>query len=59
MLEIHAVRALKQTFSVLTPGEEDEMIAKYRAWNEPHHDEVVTEFPDVVCNFRAIKVNGD
>ena len=50
--------SLKQTFSVLTPGEEDEMIAKYRAWNEPHHDEVVTEFPDVVSTLEQLKSMG-
>jgi pyrophosphatase PpaX len=50
--------SLKQTFSDLTPGEEDEMMAKYRAWNEPHHDELVTEFPDVVSTLEQLKSMG-
>ncbi|TKI71538.1 pyrophosphatase PpaX [Lysinibacillus mangiferihumi] len=50
--------SLKQTFSELTPGEEDEMMAKYRAWNETHHDELVTEFPDVVSTLEQLKSMG-
>lgn len=50
--------SLKQTFSVVTPGEEDAMIAKYRAWNETHHDELVTEYPDVVSTLEQLKDMG-
>ncbi|WP_409366837.1 pyrophosphatase PpaX [Lysinibacillus sp. 38-6] len=50
--------SLKQTFSELTPGEEEEMMAKYRTWNEPHHDELVTEFPDVVSTLEKLKSMG-
>ncbi|MFJ7738210.1 pyrophosphatase PpaX [Lysinibacillus sp. NPDC097287] len=50
--------SLKQTFSEITPGEEDEMIAKYRAWNEAHHDELITEYPDVVSTLEQLKEMG-
>ena len=50
--------SLRQTFTELTPGEEDEMIAKYRAWNEAHHDELIKEFPDVVSTLEQLKEMG-
>lgn len=50
--------SLKQTFSEITPGEEDTMIAKYRAWNEAHHDELITEYPDVVSTLEQLKAMG-
>lgn len=50
--------SLRQTFSDITPGEEDVMIAKYRAWNEVHHDELVTEYPGVVSTLEQLKTMG-
>ena len=50
--------SLKQTFSELTPGHEVEMMAKYRAWNELHHDKLVTEYPDVVSTLEQLKSMG-
>ncbi|QDQ00072.1 pyrophosphatase PpaX [Lysinibacillus fusiformis] len=50
--------SLKQTFSDITPGEEDEMIANYRTWNMLHHDELVTEYPDVVSTLEQLKSMG-
>ncbi|EON74221.1 pyrophosphatase PpaX [Lysinibacillus sphaericus] len=50
--------SLKQTISDISPGEEDEMIAKYRAWNVLHHDELVTEYPDVVSTLEQLKSMG-
>ena len=50
--------SLHETFSKLTPGEEDQMIAKYREWNLAHHDELVTEYDDVVATLEQLKLQG-
>jgi len=50
--------SLRQTFERLTPNEADEMIAKYRAWNEAHHDELVTEFDGVVEGLQQLHAMG-
>lgn len=50
--------SLKQTMSDIAPGEEDAMIAKYRAYNELHHDELVTQYPDVVSTLEQLKAMG-
>ena len=50
--------SLRQTFERLTPNEVDEMIAKYRAWNEAHHDELVTQFDGVVETLHELHAMG-
>ncbi|GLC89846.1 pyrophosphatase PpaX [Lysinibacillus piscis] len=50
--------SLTQTFSELAPGEEEELIAQYRTWNEAHHDELITEYPDVVSTLEQLKAMG-
>ena len=50
--------SLRQTFELLTPNEVDEMIAKYRAWNEEHHDELVTEYEGVVETLQQLHAMG-
>lgn len=50
--------SLKQTFDELTPFESDEMVAKYRAWNELHHDELVQEYPGVVEGLKKLHAAG-
>ncbi|MEG0259069.1 MAG: pyrophosphatase PpaX [Lysinibacillus sp.] len=50
--------SLKQTFTEITPGEAEAMIAKYRAWNEVHHDELVTQYPEVVSTLEQLKEMG-
>ncbi|MET4561615.1 pyrophosphatase PpaX [Lysinibacillus parviboronicapiens] len=50
--------SLKQTFSDIAPGEEDAMMAKYRTWNVLHHDELVTDYPDVVATLEHLKSMG-
>jgi len=50
--------SLKQTMSDIAPGEEDAMIAKYRKYNELHHDELVTQYPDVVPTLEQLKAMG-
>jgi len=50
--------SLKQTMSDIAPGEEDAMIAKYREYNELHHDELVTQYPDVVSTLEQLKAIG-
>ncbi|MGA3603195.1 pyrophosphatase PpaX [Lysinibacillus agricola] len=50
--------SLKQTMSDIAPGEEDAMIAKYREYNELHHDELVTQYPDVVSTLEQLKASG-
>lgn len=50
--------SLMQTFQELTPGEEEEMILKYRSWNIAHHDELVTEYDGVVSTLEQLKEQG-
>ncbi|MGE8036047.1 pyrophosphatase PpaX [Lysinibacillus sp. KCTC 33748] len=50
--------SLKQTFSDIAPGEEEAMITKYREYNEAHHDELVTQYPDVVSTLEQLKDMG-
>lgn len=50
--------SLKQTMSDIAPGEEDAMIAKYRKYNELHHDALVTQYPDVVPTLEQLKAMG-
>lgn len=50
--------SLKQTFSDIAPGEEEAMMAKYREWNVLHHDELVTQYPDVVSTLEQLKNMG-
>ena len=49
---------MKQTFSDIASGEEEAMIAKYRAYNELHHDELVTQYPEVVSTLEQLKAMG-
>ncbi|MBD8522794.1 pyrophosphatase PpaX [Lysinibacillus sp. FSL R7-0073] len=50
--------SLKQTFNDIAPGEEEALIAKYRAWNIEHHDELVSQYPDVVSTLEQLKAQG-
>ncbi|MFJ8087682.1 pyrophosphatase PpaX [Lysinibacillus sp. NPDC095746] len=50
--------SLKQTFSDIAPGEEEAMITKYREYNELHHDELVTQYPEVVSTLEQLKAMG-
>ncbi|WP_141904919.1 pyrophosphatase PpaX [Lysinibacillus sp. Y5S-8] len=50
--------SLKQTFNDIAPGEEEALIANYRAWNIEHHDELVSEYPDVVSTLEQLKAQG-
>ncbi|UXJ68241.1 pyrophosphatase PpaX [Lysinibacillus fusiformis] len=50
--------SLKQTFNDIAPGEEEALIAKYRAWNLEHHDELVSQYPDVVSTLEQLKTQG-
>lgn len=50
--------SLKETFEQLTPNEVEEMIEKYRQWNEAHHDELVKEFEVVVPTLEQLKEQG-
>lgn len=50
--------SLKETFEQLTPNEVEEMIAKYRQWNEAHHDELVKEFDGVIPTLEQLKEQG-
>lgn len=50
--------SLRQTFESLTPNEVDEMIAKYREWNEAHHDELVKEYDGVVETLQQLHAMG-
>ncbi|KEK12785.1 pyrophosphatase PpaX [Lysinibacillus fusiformis] len=50
--------SLKQTFNDIAPGEEEALIAKYRAWNLEHHDELVSQYPDVVSTLEQLKAQG-
>lgn len=50
--------SLYQTFSQITPNEVDEMVAKYRAWNELHHDEFVKQYDGVVETLEELHKRG-
>lgn len=50
--------SLKQTFNDIAPGEEEALIAKYRTWNIEHHDELVSQYPDVVSTLEQLKAQG-
>ncbi len=50
--------SLRQTFEKLTPNEVDEMIVKYRAWNEAHHDELITHYDGVVEALHELHAMG-
>ncbi|KUF32457.1 MULTISPECIES: pyrophosphatase PpaX [Lysinibacillus] len=50
--------SLKQTFNDIAPDEEEALIANYRAWNIEHHDELVSEYPDVVSTLEQLKAQG-
>ena len=50
--------SLRQTFERITPNEVDEMIAKYREWNEAHHDELVKEYDGVVETLQQLHAMG-
>jgi len=50
--------SLKQTFNDIAPGEEEALIANYRAWNIKHHDELISEYPDVVSTLVQLKAQG-
>lgn len=50
--------SLYETFEQLTPDEVEEMVEKYRLWNQTHHDELVTEFDGVVPTLELLKQQG-
>lgn len=50
--------SLVDTFENLAPGESEVLIKKYRAWNEAHHDELITEYPNVVPVLTELKEMG-
>lgn len=50
--------SLKQTFDELTPGETDEMIAKYKKWNAQHHDELVKGYDAVLETLGQLHAMG-
>jgi len=50
--------SLTETFEQITPNEVDEMIEKYRQWNQAHHDELVTEYDGVVSTLEKLKEQG-
>ncbi|MDP1394376.1 pyrophosphatase PpaX [Lysinibacillus capsici] len=50
--------SLKQTFNDIAPGEEDDLIEMYSAWNIAHHDDLVSQYPDVVSTLEQLKAQG-
>ncbi|ATP41744.1 pyrophosphatase PpaX [Solibacillus sp. R5-41] len=50
--------SLKQTFDELTPGETDEMIAKYKKWNAEHHDQLVKGYDAVLETLEQLHAMG-
>ncbi|MGX7419055.1 pyrophosphatase PpaX [Carnobacterium gallinarum] len=50
--------SLDMVYSGLNPDEKDSMIAKYRAFNEAHHDEMVHLFTGVKESLAELKANG-
>lgn len=61
--DLESVRAfngptLEMVYGELNPLEKETMIAKYRQFNETHHDEMVTVFDGVVENLERLKSAG-
>lgn len=50
--------SLLQTFTAETPECVDDMIAKYRAWNQEHHDALVEEYPLVKETLEQLHAQG-
>lgn len=50
--------SLKETFEQITPNEVEEMIEKYRQWNQANHDKLVTEYDGVVHTLEKLKEQG-
>lgn len=50
--------SLRQTFEHFTPNNVEEMITKYRAFNEAHYDELVKEFDGVVETLHELHEMG-
>ncbi len=50
--------SLKETFEQLTPNEVEEMIEKYRQFNQANHDKLVTEYDGVVETLEKLKAQG-
>ncbi|MEO4054536.1 pyrophosphatase PpaX [Solibacillus sp. CAU 1738] len=50
--------SLEETFDEITPNETDDMIRKYREWNMAHHDELVSQYDQVVSTLEALKEQG-
>ena len=50
--------SLIETFEQITPNEVDEMVEKYREWNQAHHDELVTEYDGVITTLEQLKEQG-
>lgn len=50
--------SLIETFEQIAPDEVDEMVEKYREWNQAHHDELVTEYDGVITTLEQLKEQG-
>ena len=50
--------SLKETFNEITPGETEEMMLKYRAFNIAHHDDLVTGYDAVVSTLEQLHAMG-
>ena len=50
--------SLKETFEQIAPDQTEQLIAQYRAWNELHHDELVTEYDGVVETLNTLHGMG-
>lgn len=50
--------SLTQTFLTIAPSEVDELTRQYREFNVAHHDELVTQYDDVVTTLQQLKMMG-
>jgi pyrophosphatase PpaX len=50
--------SLKETFEKIAPDQTEQLITQYRAWNELHHDELVTEYDGVVETLNTLHEMG-
>lgn len=50
--------SLKETFEQIAPDQTEALIAQYRAWNELHHEELVTEYDGVVETLNTLHEMG-
>lgn len=50
--------SLEQTFKTECPECAEDMVQQYRTWNQLHHDELVSEYPNVKLTLEQLHAQG-